>query len=117
MLHYILLFSPKQTNIEAPVHDSGLTPEEQKILDSIPVGAPFPHPQLMDPAVMLSTYRSSPDMQRKVAARNPKLKEALDRGDLKAIDNLLIEDFRTEMKIWTAYQNKLVFFNHFPNLI
>ena len=83
-----------------------MSPEEQRILDEIPIGANFERPKLADPEVMLATYRSDPVMKQRL--RNKQLRDALESGNIKAIDDALVEQFRSDMKIWTAFQNKLV---------
>ena len=83
-----------------------MSAEEQQILDDIPIGTNVERPKLGDPQVTLARYRSDPVMKQRL--RNKQLRDALESGNLKAIDDALVEQFRSDMKIWTAYQNKLV---------
>lgn len=99
--------SNNQTSKE-PQKKSSLTEKEQKILDSIPVGTNYARPVLEDAEVMIATYRSDPRTRDTLKRINKPLSDAIEEGDVKKVDNLLLEQFRSDMKIWTAYNNKLV---------
>lgn len=57
---------------------------------------------------MIATYRSDPRTRDTLKRVNKPLADAIEEGDVKKVDNLLLEQFRSDMKIWTAYNNKLV---------